>query len=142
MSCLLPTRKSWAHFPLSPAATGAGPPQQCAGWTHQLQLLGAVSDPAPSSDPVAGLRQESSKSHEKIRLLFKPLFFFFFFPFPFLFSSSSPSFSSSSPLPSPLLPPSPSPLPLQHHGAVAPPPSRTTPSQGVLRFMLRVRHDE
>lgn len=142
MSCLLPTRKSWAHFPLSPAATGAGPPQQCAGWTHWLQLLGAVSDPAPSSDPVAGLRQESSKSHEKIRLLFKPLFFFFFFPFPFLFSSSSPSFSSSSPLPSPPLPPSPSPLPLQHHGAVAPPPSRTTPSQGVLRFMLRVRHDE
>lgn len=142
MSCLLPTRKSWAHFPLSPAATGAGPPQQCAGWTHRLQLLGAVSDPAPSSDPVAGLRQESSKSHEKIRLLFKPLFFFFFFPFPFLFSSSSPSFSSSSPLPSPPLPPSPSPLPLQHHGAVAPPPSRTTPSQGVLRFMLRVRHDE
>lgn len=142
MSCLLPTRKSWAQFPLSPAATGAGPPQQCAGWTHRLQLLGAVSDPAPSSDPVAGLRQESSKSHEKIRLLFKPLFFFFFFPFPFLFSSSSPSFSSSSPLPSPPLPPSPSPLPLQHHGAVAPPPSRTTPSQGVLRFMLRVRHDE
>lgn len=142
MSCLLPTRKSWAHFPLSPAATGAGPPQQCAGWTHRLQLLGAVSDPAPSSDPVAGLRQESSKSHEKIRLLFKLLFFFFFFPFPFLFSSSSPSFSSSSPLPSPPLPPSPSPLPLQHHGAVAPPPSRTTPSQGVLRFMLRVRHDE